>query len=88
MTKGVNIGVRTWVLTGMLRVLMARCMLTSARMLATTTTATTTTTGSATAHERIPSYSKKVGAGILTSFLFGKIFNSTTQVAGAKGSVL
>lgn len=79
------------VLIGMRRVLMVRFLRILARPRVTATTATTTTaTTTAFATATIyPSYSKeKVGAGILMSFLFGKIFVSATLVAGAKGSAL
>ena len=74
------------VLIGMRRVLMVRFLRILARPRVTATTATTTAFATATIY---PSYSKeKVGAGILMSFLFGKIFVSATLVAGAKGSAL
>ena len=78
------------VLIGMRRVLMVRFLRILARPRVTATTATTTATTTAFATATIyPSYSKeKVGAGILMSFLFGKIFVSATLVAGAKGSAL
>ena len=78
------------VLIGMRRVLMVRFLRVLARPRVAATAATTTAATSAFATATIyPSYSKeKVGAGILMSFLFGKIFVSATLVAGAKGSAL